>query len=94
MKAQLKALIDTKHIDGLSGSILFDLNKKEYIFLDHHSGHISFEKKEGDCTIEVSEDDLLDLLTGQLDPLNAYMSGRLQIHGDMSVAMQLQSLLT
>ena len=94
VKEQLKNLISKRHIDGLSGSILFDLNHEEYIFIDHKSGAVSFAKHEADCTIEISEDDLLQMVTGELDPLTAYMSGKLTVHGDMSIAMQLQSLLT
>ena len=94
MKKSLKELIEKRHVNGLSGSILFSLGNDDFIFIDANSGDISFEKKDGDCTIEINEDDMMALLTGQIDPVSAYMSGKITVKGDMSVAMQLQSLLT
>ncbi len=94
MKKALKELISKRHIDGLSGSILFDLDHKDYIYVSDQTGKVSFEKKPSDCIIEISEDDLMDLMTGKLDPLHAYMGGRLRVSGDMSIAMQLQALLS
>ena len=94
MKQSLKTLIEKRHIHGLSGSILFVLGDEDFIHIDSNDGNISFESKESDCTIKVSEDDMLDMLTGQLDPVSAYMTGKIEVSGDMSIAMQLQSLLT
>lgn len=94
MKQELKELIEKRHVNGLSGSILFSLGNDDFIFIDGESGNITFEKHAGDCTIEISEEDMLSLLTGKIDPVSAYMSGKITVTGDMSVAMQLQSLLT
>ena len=42
-------------------------------------------------TITVSEADSEALERGELDPMQAFMSGRIQIGGDMSLLMQLQA---
>ena len=39
-------------------------------------------------------DDFKSLAAGDLDPMQAVMSGKLKILGDMGVAMKLQSLLS
>ncbi len=57
------------------------------------SNVVSEDDKEADCTLKVSKDDLADLLSGKLNPMNAVMGGKVQIKGDMGVAMKLQSLL-
>jgi hypothetical protein len=45
-------------------------------------------------TLTVSEADSEALEKGELDPLRAFMSGRIQIGGDMSLLMQLQAIST
>lgn len=50
------------------------------------------ENHDADCTVEISLDDFNALIRGKLNPMTAMMSGKLQIKGDMSVAMKLQSL--
>ncbi len=44
------------------------------------------------CTLQVEPADLQALLSGQLNPMNAFLSGKVRVHGDMSVALQLQRL--
>lgn len=45
-----------------------------------------------DVALTVSAQDYWDLLYGRLDPLRAYMQGRLQVEGDLRLLYQLQSL--
>lgn len=54
---------------------------------------VSNEDREADCTIGMSLGDLSDMLSGDLDPISAFMGGKLKVEGDMSVAMKLQSLM-
>lgn len=46
-----------------------------------------------DATLTLSCDDLDQLCQGHLSALNAYMSGRLTIDGDLHAAMRLQQLI-
>ena len=46
-----------------------------------------------DTTIKVGWDDWQALSSGQLDGMTAFMTGKLKVEGDMSNAMQLQSVL-
>lgn len=43
-------------------------------------------------TITVSAKDWLDILNGKLDGQMAFMSGKLKVKGDMSLAMKLKTL--
>jgi len=38
--------------------------------------------------------DFLDVLTGKLDAMRAYMSGRLQVRGNMNLAMRLTKMFS
>lgn len=53
---------------------------------------VSNEDKDADCTVKVNKDDLDAMLSGALNPMNAFMGGKLRVEGDMGVAMKLQSL--
>ncbi|KAG7221244.1 hypothetical protein INR49_017414 [Caranx melampygus] len=48
--------------------------------------------KKADCTLSMSDGDLLDLMTGKLNPQTAFFKGKLKITGNMGMAMKLQSL--
>ena len=45
-----------------------------------------------DITITVSDKDWLAIAEGKLDAMNAFMTGKLKVAGDMMLAMRLQQL--
>jgi len=45
------------------------------------------------CTITMSDKDFVDLVSGKLQGQTAFMSGKLKIKGDMSLAMKLQQVI-
>lgn len=49
-----------------------------------------FEKP--DITMSMSDKDWLSIAEGTLDPMQAFMSGRVKASGDMMLAMKLQTL--
>jgi putative sterol carrier protein len=50
---------------------------------------VTNEDQEADCTLEISAKNALKLMDGDLNPMTAYMMGKLKVKGDMSVAMQI-----
>ncbi len=46
-----------------------------------------------DCTVMVSMADFMEIVSGKQNAQMAFMMGKLKIEGDMSVAMQLGSVL-
>ena len=42
-----------------------------------------------DLTIKADGEDGVNLLTGQIDPMRAYMMGKIKVFGDMSLGMKL-----
>ncbi|XP_056912126.1 sterol carrier protein 2 isoform X1 [Takifugu flavidus] len=48
--------------------------------------------KKADCTLTLSDADLLALMTGKLNPQTAFFQGKLKISGNMGMAMKLQNL--
>ena len=45
------------------------------------------------ATVNIDFDNFLKMAQGQLDPMQAFMSGKLKVAGDMSAALKLQSIL-
>jgi len=48
---------------------------------------------DADCTITVAGEDFLAIRDGSLDGMQAFMMGKLQVEGDMGLAMKLQEVL-
>lgn len=44
------------------------------------------------ATLEITNDDLENLLTGKLDPMKAFFSGRIDLKGDVSSVIKLLSM--
>ena len=84
-KAAAKPALGNTMKFNLGGQIL-------YIDGTGAKNQISREDKEADCTVSVSQEDFIKLISGQLNPMMAFMSGKIKVTGDMSVAMKLQSL--
>ena len=60
--------------------------------LDGAGQQITEEDGAADTTIRVGWDDWQQMAAGQLDGMTAFMMGKLKVEGDMSNAMQLQSV--
>ncbi len=53
---------------------------------------VSNEGEGADCIIKMKLKNFDKLISGSLNPMMAFMSGKLKIDGDMSIAMKLSSL--
>lgn len=77
----------------LGSTLKFNFGE-ECIYIDGNNGNaVSADDKDADCTVKVAKADFLALTSGDLNPMTAFMSGKIKVEGDMSVAMKLQSLL-
>lgn len=65
----------------------------EHGFLVINRREVSVQDMEADCTITISGKNLKKLLMGDLNPMTAFLTGKMKVEGDMSVALQLQTLL-
>jgi len=48
--------------------------------------------EEPTCTVSISAADAAEMEAGTLDPMQAFMSGRIQVVGDMTLMMQMQAI--
>ena len=76
---------------GMDKSVKFDFGDDGQ---DHVDGtDVAKDDKDADCTIKVDLEDFGKLAKGEMDPMMAFMSGKLTIDGDMGMAMKLASVL-
>jgi putative sterol carrier protein len=76
---------------GLDRPLKIDLKGEGVIHLDGTT--VTNEDAPADTTITVAKDDLEAMARGELDPTMAFMTGKLKIDGDMSLAMKLQPIM-
>ncbi len=74
--------------------VKIDFGAEGAVMLDGVASQVSEENGAADTTIKVDWADWQALQSGQLDPMSAFMQGKLKIEGDMSTAMQLQGVLS
>jgi putative sterol carrier protein len=95
----LSGSASAEKLKGMDATILFDLSGEESgqwtVTID--DGKVDFEEgspESPSVTVEAKAEDLKALVKGELNPMAAFMQGRLKVKGDMSVAMQLQKLFS
>lgn len=75
---------------GFDRSVKFDMGD-EVIVIDGQN--VSTTDAPADCTIRISKENFQELIAGELNPTAAFMTGKIKVEGDMSVAMQLSQLI-
>jgi len=86
-----------KLVSDVQGAYVFVIGKDTWVVdLKSGSGSVSkgapSKELENSVTITMEEKDFLDLVSGKLDGQAAWASGKLQLDGNMMLAMKLQSL--
>lgn len=85
-KINASYLFDIGGDDG--GKWLADLTKEEGPWISKGEG-------EAKCVITVkTAEDWVNIASGKMNPTSAFMTGKLKVKGDMSLAMKLQGLLS
>lgn len=81
--------------EAIGGTLKFVIDDL-VVFVDGtgNSNVVSQSDDEADCTITTSADTLMELQSGDLNPMMAVMGGKVKIGGDMGLAMKVQSLMS
>ena len=93
---KIRATLD-KHSErgGLNATLKFDCGDVGVVFVNGKvSPHqVDNDNLDADCTITLTLENLMMLLAGELNPVSGFMTGKLKVAGDMSIAMRLQKVL-
>ncbi|MFY9209937.1 MAG: SCP2 sterol-binding domain-containing protein [Aestuariivita sp.] len=85
---ELQAGLENRPFEG---SLKFDCGEAGVIVLA--DGTATDVDRDTDCTLTLSEENLVKLLTGKLNAMTAVMMGKIKISGNPAVAMRLADLL-
>ncbi|MCC6006746.1 MAG: SCP2 sterol-binding domain-containing protein [Rhodobacteraceae bacterium] len=90
IQAALAALSE-KMPQGFDGSVTFRIEDEGAIVVD--SDGVRASDEETDCTLSASAETFQAILSGELNPTSAFMTGKLRVEGDMGTAMRLGAAL-
>ena len=76
---------------SFDSSVKFKIEEEGSIVVDNEGVRVSDE--ETDCTLIASLDVFTNILNGDTNATEAYMTGSLKVEGSMSAAMELSSIL-
>jgi putative sterol carrier protein len=79
-------------LSRLGAVVKFDLGDDGQAVLDARTPPASLVEDTDvppDCTIKITQDNLLKLLDGKLDPMLGYTLGKIKVAGSLGVAMKL-----
>jgi|SRR6185436_1378527 putative sterol carrier protein len=79
---------------GLGATLKFDCGDEGAIVIDGAAtpNTVDNNDRDADCTIGLTLETLGELMSGELNPTTAFMTGRITVSGDMGVALKLQSV--
>jgi len=82
------------HGGKLGEKVNFNFKGEGLIHLDDtvSPAQVVQEEVEAPCTVVIGLDNFEKLLKGDLNPMMAFMTGKMKIEGDKAVAMKLASL--
>lgn len=88
----IEALNEKLGDDGFDGSIKIDIADEGSIIIDENGARAGDD--ETDCTMSADAETFQGMLTGDVNPTSAFMTGSLTVDGDMSAAMKLGAVLS
>ncbi len=90
----LPSRVDPAKTAGMTTSYRFDVDGAGTWTVRVDDGKVTVNEaaEEAECTVRVTEDNFMKLLSRELNPTTAYMTGKVKIQGDMGTAMKLQKL--
>jgi putative sterol carrier protein len=80
---------------GLNATLKFHCGDEGVVVIDGRAVPNTVDNldRDCDCTIEISRENLVAMIQGDLDPVAGFMTGRFKVIGDMSVALKLQRVV-
>lgn len=91
---KLPDALDAQGAGDLRAVIQYDVSTPMYHVIEGGAA-TTFEGRapEPDLTVMVSDDDLVALMRGDLNPAMAFMTGRIRMQGDVRLAQRLVTLV-
>jgi putative sterol carrier protein len=90
----LPSRADGSRMKGIHASYVFAVDGGGTWTVRIEDGQVSVVEGDagGDCTVTTSEKVFERILSGKQNPMTAYLTGKLKVHGDLGAAMKLQKI--
>ena len=91
----LRSRAGTARAPGLTASYRFDIEGAGSWRVDVQDGELTVEESQepADCVIATDEQTFLGVVSGEQNPMGAYMTGKIRVEGDIGLALSLRELL-
>ena len=87
-----KVAENREQFEGIAGNFRFVVGEEAWC-VKLPEGTVEKGCDAGDVTVTLSPENFLALVSGKLNPVTAYMMGKIRVSGRMDLAMQLASVL-
>ena len=80
--------------DALGSILKLNFGENQIVIDGTKGGNVvSGDDAEANCTVDVSLEDFTAMVKGELNPMGAFMAGKMKVKGDTGIALKLQSLM-
>ncbi|PJE31007.1 SCP-2 sterol transfer family protein [Pseudooceanicola antarcticus] len=93
ISAAVAALNEKLSGEDMDFTAKFAIEDEGEIFVSSEGARPAEEGDEADVTLSADVETFQDMLSGDLNPTTAFMTGKLSVDGDMGAAMKLGSVL-
>lgn len=84
---------DASAAGDMNATIQYAISTPMHMVIDNGTCQVQEgDADNADVTLRMDDDDLVALLTGELNGMTAFMTGKLQVDGDIMLAQKLTSL--
>lgn len=95
--AEMPNRLNAEQAQGVDMTIQFNLSGDEggdYVLhvADGEANVVEESMDDATATIKMDATDYKQMVTGQLDPMTAFMTGKVKVEGDLGAVMKMQSL--
>lgn len=90
---KLPAALNSSEASGTNCTIQFNTSKPAYVTINNGACTAAEgSAASSDVTITMEDEDFIALMKGELNGMTAFMTGKLQLDGDMMLAQRMASL--
>ena len=94
IEAAVSAIAEKLGGASIDGSAKFEIEGEGAVIVDGAGGRAADDGEAADVTMTADSETFQEILSGDLNPTAAFMSGRLKLDGDMGTAMKLGGVLS
>ena len=91
--AEVLQRAEGKDLSTLGGSVKFVIGDS-IVMIDGPNGEISSDDSEATCTVTTDDETMQAIMNGTSSSQAAFMTGKLKVAGDMSLALKIQSVIS